>query len=109
MNIAERLYRITGEGIYSDSAKAGLPTPTKNPLLNSGVLGSDTVFATVYQDRIFWLWEDTNRAAYPLGNFQVSAEISLLPEKGGREGDLFRGNLHQAVLGQSSGHSALRL
>jgi len=36
LNIAERLYRITGEGIYSDSVKAGMATPIKNPVLNSG-------------------------------------------------------------------------
>lgn len=83
LNIAERLYRITGEGIYSESAKAGLASPIKNPVLNSGVLGSDSVFAAIYQDRIFWLWGDTNQAAYPLGNYQVTAATSLLPEKGG--------------------------
>jgi len=52
------------------------------------VLGSDSVFAAFYQDRIFWLWGDTNQAAYPLGNYQVSVATSLLPEKGGLDPDV---------------------
>jgi hypothetical protein len=83
LNIAERLYRITGEGIYAESAKAGLETPVKHPLLNSGVLGSDSILSAVYHDRIFWVWGDTNQAAYPLGNFLVTAATSALPGKGG--------------------------
>src|SRR5688572_2285349 len=33
-NVAERLYRITGAGIYRDSVLAGLPVPIAQPLLN---------------------------------------------------------------------------
>src|SRR5205085_185996 len=43
INIAERLYRITGEGIYRDSILAGLPVPIKQPLLNAQVSGQDSV------------------------------------------------------------------
>jgi len=83
LNIAERLYRITGEGIYRDSVLAGLPVPLKQPVLNGQVAGQDTVHSTVYRGKLFWLWGDTNRPSYPLGNFKTSCATSLLPGKGG--------------------------
>src|SRR5258705_2040284 len=48
LNIAERLYRITGEGIYRDTVLLGRRAPTKQPLLNGQVMGQDTVIATPY-------------------------------------------------------------
>ena len=51
INIAERLYRITGEGIYRDSVLAGRKPPIKNPLLNAQVVGQDSVMAAVYRTR----------------------------------------------------------
>ena len=43
INIAERLYRITGGGIYRDSALLGLPVPLEKSVLNGLVFGSDSV------------------------------------------------------------------
>ena len=83
LNIAERLYRITGAGLYRDSVLLGLPTPLKQPLLSGKVMGQDTVMATPYRGKLFWLWGDTNRPAYPLGNFYTSCATSLLPGQGG--------------------------
>jgi hypothetical protein len=83
VNIAERLYRVTGGGIYSDSVKLGREVPLTNPLLNAGVLGSDSVVNTVFNGRIHWFWGDTNLPQYPLGNFHVPGAVSLLPEEGG--------------------------
>ncbi len=80
---AERLYRITGSGIYRDSFILGLTTPTAFPVLNAQVIGSDTVDTTIYQGKVFWLWQDTDRVAYPLGNFSGTAATSILPEDGG--------------------------
>ena len=82
-DIAERLYRVTGEGIYRDSVLTGYPAPIREPLLNGGVTGQDTVIATVYQDRIHWFWGDTDRLSYPLGNFSASGATSALPGQGG--------------------------
>ena len=76
--IAERLYRLTGEGIYRDSLMAGLPVPMDKPLLNAQVLGQDTVSAAIYQGRIFWIWGDTTGPAYR--NFSVSAATSDLQD-----------------------------
>ena len=83
MNVAERLYRITGEGIYRDSVRLGRPVPTRQPLLNGLVMGQDTVIATPYRDKIYWFWGDTDRVSYPLGNFAASGATSELPGRGG--------------------------
>ncbi len=81
VNIAERLYRITGAGIYQDSVAAGLPVPIAQPLLNGGVAGQDTVAGAIYRGRIFWIWGDTlGLANY---NFAVSGATSELPGHGG--------------------------
>lgn len=83
VNIAERLYRVTGEGIYRDSLLVGEPVPLKAPLLAGQVLGSDSVVNSVYRGRLHWFWGDTNRPGYPLGNFHVPGATSKLPGRGG--------------------------
>ncbi len=83
IQIAERLYRITGQGIYRDSVLAGLTVPTKEPLLNGLVMGQDTVITTPYAGKLFWFWGDTLRVGYPLGNFGASGATSMLPGAGG--------------------------
>jgi hypothetical protein len=88
LNLAERLYRVTGQGIYRDSLLAGLPVPVKQPLLNGQVMGQDSVFTCLYQGRVFWFWGDTNRPSYPLGNFAMSGAVSVLPERGGLDPEI---------------------
>ena len=83
INIAERLYRITGQGIYRDSVLLGIKVPIREPVLNGQVMGQDSTFAVPYRGKIYWFWGDTSRPSYPLGNFQMSGAISSLPEKGG--------------------------
>jgi hypothetical protein len=80
INIAERLCRLTGEGIYRDSVILGQPTPLKNPLLSGQVMGQDTAFAVPYKGRMFWLWGDTNQPSYPLGNFRTTCAWATLPK-----------------------------
>ena len=83
INIAERLYRITGQGIYRDSVLTGTDVPLQNPVLNAQVAGQDSVFAWNYHGRLFWMWGDTGRPSYPLGNFAMSGAVSDLPGRGG--------------------------
>jgi hypothetical protein len=83
LNIAERLYRVTGEGIYRDSVLTGTPVPLKKPVLNGQVMGQDSVFTCIYHGRLFWMWGDTGRPSYPLGNFAMSGAVSDLPDQGG--------------------------
>ncbi len=82
-NIAERLYRVTGQGIYRDSILTGTPVPLKNPVLNGQVMGQDSVFTCIYHGRLFWMWGDTGRPSYPLGHFATAGAVSDLPEQGG--------------------------
>lgn len=81
-NIAERLYRLTGAGIYRDTVLLGRKPPIRQPLLNAQVVGQDSVQNAVYRGRLFWMWGDTSRTSYPLGNFHMSGATSALPGKG---------------------------
>lgn len=83
VNIAERLYRLTGGGIYRDSVLVNAPVPIRHPVLNGLVFGQDSVCTLVYRDRIYWFWGDTSRPRYPLGNFHMSGATSRLPGEGG--------------------------
>ncbi|HXG61546.1 MAG TPA: hypothetical protein VNO22_09235 [Planctomycetota bacterium] len=83
VQIAERLYRITGQGLYHHSARAGLPVPLRRPQLNARVMGQDSTLAVVHRGRIRWFWGDTNRPGYPLGHFGTATAVSRLPEDGG--------------------------
>jgi hypothetical protein len=83
VNIAERLYRVTGEGIYRDSVLLGEPTPLAEPLGSGMVAGQDSAFAELYQGKIVWFWGDTARMRYPLGHFWMAAAVSDLPSNGG--------------------------
>lgn len=79
VNLAERIYRITGSGIYQHTRQLGLKPPAEIPAVNSQVVGCDSVVNAVYQDRLYWFWGDTNRFSYPLGNFQVTSATSAHP------------------------------
>ncbi len=83
INIAERLYRVTGQGIYRDSLLTGRPVPLEDPVLNGQVAGQDSVDTCLYQGRLYWFWGDTGRPSYPLGHFAMAAAISEMPGRGG--------------------------
>lgn len=87
INIAERLYRMTGAGIFADSVLAGQPVSLRQPVLNGQVFGSDSVVNAVYRGKLHWFWGDTLRPAYPLGNYHVPGAISILPNDGGLDPD----------------------
>lgn len=83
LNIAERMYRVTGRGIYRDSLKAGREAPLAQPLLNGRVMGQDSCQTALYRGRIYWFWGDTNRPGHFLGNFAMAGATSRLPSDGG--------------------------
>lgn len=83
LNLAERLYRVTGGGIYADSLRLGRDVPLPQPLAAGGVMGQDSVQAAVFGGRIHWFWGDTNRLTYPLGQFRTSGATSRLPADNG--------------------------
>jgi len=80
INIAQRLYRMTGQGIYRDSLLAGAGIPIENGQINGRVMGQDTAFASPYKDKIYWFWGDTHKPSYPLGQFMTSGATAPLPE-----------------------------
>jgi hypothetical protein len=88
INIAERLYRLTGGGIYRDTVLLGEKPPIAEPVLNGLVFGCDSVFTIEYRGRLCWFWGDTNRPAYPLGNFYMTGARSSLPADGGLDPDV---------------------
>jgi hypothetical protein len=76
LNIAQRLYRLTGQGIYRDSVIAGRKVPVQEPLLNGGVCGQDSINNCLYQKKLFWFWGDTARVGYALGQFSTAGATS---------------------------------
>jgi hypothetical protein len=80
INVAKRLYRLTGGGIYRDTAMLGRPAPIREPLLNAQVFGCDTIMAAVYKGKARWFWGDTNKPSYPLGHFHITGATTPLPE-----------------------------
>jgi hypothetical protein len=82
-NIAERLYRVTGEGIYRDSLLAGARIPIREPAINAKVTGLDTVMHALYRGRLFWLFGDTESLSSSLGNLATTCARSDLPGQGG--------------------------
>lgn len=83
VSIAERMYRVTGQGIYRDSILLGKEPPLPRPLLNGNVMGQDSVQALPFMGRLFWCWGDTLRTRHPLGNFHTTSAWSDLPDSGG--------------------------
>lgn len=81
LNIAERLYRITGQGIYRDTVLLGRKAPIAEPLLNGAVTGQDSVLTAIYRGKLYWFYGDTSRLSYGLGNFATSGATSQLPDK----------------------------
>jgi hypothetical protein len=81
LNIAERLYRTTGQGIYRDTVLLGQKAPIAHPLINSGVTGQDGILTAVYRGKLYWFYGDTSRLSYGLGNFAMTGATTPLPEK----------------------------
>ncbi len=77
-NIAERICRLTGEGLYRDSVLLGHKTPLTDPLNPGGIGGQDSVQAAVYGGRVYWFWGDTQRMNYPLGMFRMAGATTSL-------------------------------
>lgn len=82
-NIAERMCRLTGQGIYRDSTLLGHEAPLPRPNLFADVMGQDSVQVVPWKGRYFWIFGDTQRPNYPLGNFHSTAAWSDAPDKGG--------------------------
>lgn len=83
VNVAERLYRVTGPGGWRDTVLLGGRAPVREPLLNAQVVGQDSVQPTLYRDQLYWFWGDTTAARHPLGNFHTTGATTVPPTRGG--------------------------
>lgn len=68
-NIAKRLGRLTGGGLFAESQKLGIESPGSE----SGIFGCDSVLMANDGKDLFWLWGDTTLPGYPLGIFHSTA------------------------------------
>lgn len=81
--IAQRLYRITGSGRLSESQSAGLVNfDDPEAVTRARVVGQDSVQMTPYKNQLHWLWGDTSRLSYPLGNFHSPSARTPKPGPG---------------------------
>jgi hypothetical protein len=80
MQIAQRLYRITGAGRLAESQLAGLVSADDSKAVTKArVIGQDSAQMTRYKNELHWMWGDTSRLAYPLGNFHMPSARTPLP------------------------------
>lgn len=73
-NIARRLGRITGAGIFGESQKLG----ERVDWIESGVVGCDSVQNAVHRGALFWLWGDTALFHSQLGVFHATGAVTPL-------------------------------
>lgn len=77
-NVAERLCRLTGEGLFRDTLLLGYPPPLAESPHPGNVAGQDSVQAVIYRGKVFWFWGDTLRMEYPLGLFRMAGATTPL-------------------------------
>ena len=73
-NLARRLGRLTGSGLFAESQKFG-------PALDwteQGLTGCDSVQVAVHDGRIFWAWGDSLVARYALGIYHTTSATTPL-------------------------------
>ena len=85
---AQRMYRITGQGIYRDSVLLGDTPPIREPLLNASVTGQDGGYCVDYRGRLMWVWGDTALPPHPMGLFGGTAAMADRPGAGGLDPDV---------------------
>lgn len=73
-NIAKRLGRLTGAGLFAEAMKLGEDVPDEAP----GIFGCDSVLMARHAKKLFWLWGDTSVPGYPLGVFDSTAATSAV-------------------------------
>lgn len=73
--LARRLGRLTGSGLFAETRKLGLEAPATE----AAVLGCDSVQVALHRGRLHWFWGDTTLAGYPLGIFDGTGATSGVP------------------------------
>lgn len=78
--LAHRLCRLTGEGLYRDSVLLGHSVPLTGNTNPGLVAGQDSVQTARLGNQILWLWGDTSRMEYPLGIFRMAGALTPVPD-----------------------------
>ena len=76
-NIAKRLGRSTGAGLFAENQKSGRDLDWHDPS-GGNVFGCDSVQNAVYRGKMFWAWGDTMLPHYPLGIFDMSSATTAI-------------------------------
>ena len=79
-NVAERVCRLTGEGLHRDTVLLGHERPRPDSPHPGKVAGQDSVQAAVYRNKVYWFWGDTLRIDYPLGLFRMAGATTPVPD-----------------------------
>ena len=91
---AQRLYRLTGGGLYRDTLLVGGVAPIAEPLLSSAsVLGQDSLMAAPFNGKVYWFFGDTECPAGPrdtdcqhYGRFTTGATSAYTPSHAAANG-----------------------
>lgn len=78
--LAERMCRLTGEGLFRDSELLGYEASFKRSANRGIVAGQDSIQAAIYQGKVFCLWGDTMRMNYPLGLYRTAGGTFAIPD-----------------------------
>ncbi|MDX1963491.1 MAG: hypothetical protein SFX18_10080 [Pirellulales bacterium] len=100
---AERLCRLTGTGLFRDSLLLKYDIPPQSAAPSGNVAGQDSIQAARYGDKIFCLWGDTLRLAYPLGLYRMAGATLPIPNPTDPESDPADGLAYQYVTDEKSG------
>ena len=76
-NIAKRLGRSTGAGLFAESQKTGRDLDWRDAS-GGGVFGCDSVQNALHRGKLFWAWGDTLVPHYPLGIFDMSSATTAI-------------------------------
>lgn len=82
-NLAERLYRVTGMGLYRDSKLVGADVPIEDPLSNLDVISHGLGNQAVFKGKLYWFWDGHSTLRNPIPNLKLSGATSELPSSGG--------------------------
>ncbi|MFM2096720.1 MAG: hypothetical protein RIS70_3844, partial [Planctomycetota bacterium] len=78
-NVAQRVGRLTGAGLFAESEKCD---PTMRKGIDLGIVGCDSIQNAVHRGRLYWFWGDTTLRKYPLGIFHATGATTGLPPQG---------------------------
>ena len=73
-NIAKRLGRATGSGIFAESQKLGRELDWRD----QGLMGCDSVQNAVHRGKLFWAWGDSKLQQYPIGIFDMTSATTAV-------------------------------